>query len=172
MKLIVITTKKECYDGLVERCCPSYDYFVLEDNTGSEVNVYYNKFEEEDSILCILPTVDENNTIVYKAYYSLDNVIKAILHIKKDNDVKKNEIFLFLHSGDFFVTSDDHRIDGILNLRWLDHIVKPELLSKIKKLVEPSQIYQFRHKTSEYVWKQLNIISNDNRCNNLLRVFK
>lgn len=171
MKLIVITTKKECYDGLVERCCPSYDYFVLKDNTGSEVNVYYNKFEEEDSILCILPTVDENQSNVYKANYSLDLVVKTI-HFIKTKEVEKNDIFLLLHSGDFFVNGDDHRIDSILNLNWLDHIVDSVLLSAILELVEPSHIYQFRHKATEYIWKKLSIPSNDNRCKNLLRIFK
>lgn len=166
MKLIIISTKQDHYYGLVQRCCCTKQ-FIVEDKEDNSVGIKYN--QSGDFILCILP-VAVGAICSEKSSYSMDLAKKTIIHFEEQ--VPKENIYLFLHSGDFFADGDGHRVDGVLKMEWLDTILSEEILTFIKVNVIPSHIRQFRHTTTEYVWRILDSASNENRCEKLLRNIK
>ena len=166
MKLIIISTKQDHYYGLAQRCCCT-QYFIVEDKEENSVGIKFNK--SGDFILCILP-VAVGTTCSEKSSYSLDLAKKTIIHFEEQ--VSKEDIYLFLHSGDFFADGDGHRVDGVLKIEWLDAILSEEMLTYIKANMIPSHIRQFRHTTTEYVWRILDSVSNEKRCEKLLRIIK
>ena len=167
MKLIVITTKNEFYKGLLNRCCCSKS-FEIENNDDEVVDIYY--FEDINYIVCIPPVTIEGK-YTEKANYSVDLVIKSLKHLKElFTDISKNDIYLFLHSGDYFAATDVHRSDGLLDIDWLINILEPDLLEKISNDVNPAHIYQFRHTTTEDVWAILSQPSCEQRYGDLINI--
>ncbi|MBO4531856.1 MAG: hypothetical protein J5767_14595 [Paludibacteraceae bacterium] len=162
MELIIISTKQEHYHGLVQRCCCT-NQFEVEDREEDLVPIKY--IQSGDYSLCILP-VTRGTTCSEKASYSLDLVKKTIEYFFKEQ-VTKEQIYLFLHSGDFFVLGDDHRDDGVLKLEWLEGIEPAELLTYLKENVTDTHICQFRHTITESVWRILSETSNENRFEKL-----